>query len=409
MLTDRSIRALNARKTSYKVADGLGLYLLVRPSGSRLWRFKYRVTGKEKLAALGAFPEVSLANARSSRDTLRRLLASGVDPASHRRATKAAKETAVANTFEVITNEWFEKKSTAWVPKHACRIIDRMKRDIFPWLGSRPIADVSARDVLLVLRRIEERGAIETAHRALGDVSSVFRFAIATGRALSDPCRDLRGALAPKIARHFAAVTDPKAIPALLQAMDGYQGSLVVRCALQLAPLLFVRPGELRSAKWSDIDLDAGEWRFVASKTKQPHIVPLAGQAVQIFRELHPLTGRRELVFPGTRSPLRPMSENTINAALRSLGIPKEQMTGHGFRAMARTVLEENLKFPAHLIEAQLAHAVRDANGRAYNRTTHLEERRVMMHRWADYLDSLRDPQAVAGTAKAHVEVNQSL
>ncbi|MBM4231275.1 MAG: site-specific integrase, partial [Gammaproteobacteria bacterium] len=217
-------------------------------------------------------------------------------------------------------------------------------------------------------------------------------YAIATSRAVSDPCRDLRGALSPRKEKHLAAITDPKKIPELLNALHGYQGGLVVRCALRLAPLVFVRPGELRSARWAHIDLEAAEWRFIASKTKQPHIVPLALQAITILRELHPLTGHREFVFPGERSPLRPMSENTVNAALRTLGIPKEQMTGHGFRAMARTVLEENLKFAAHLIEAQLAHAVRDANGRAYNRTTHLEERRVMMQRWADYLDALRQP-----------------
>lgn len=395
MLTDKAIRALKPDEKPYKAADSLGLYLLIQPNGSRLWRFKYRFAGKEKLAALGVYPETGLAEARTRRDELRRLHAGGVDPVAHRRAADEAKVAAAENSFKVVADEWFEKKSPGWVPKHSAKIRERLKRDIYPWLGSRPIADITSPDVLGVLRRIEMRGAVETAHRALGNISGVFRYAVATGRAASDPCRDLRGALSPRKERHLAAITDPKKIPELLNAIHGYQGGLVVRCALRLAPLLFVRPGELRSARWADIDLASAEWRFVASKTKQPHIVPLASQAVAILRELHPLTGHRELVFPGERSPLRPMSENTVNAALRSLGIPKEQMTGHGFRAMARTVLEENLKFPAHLIEAQLAHAVRDANGRAYNRTTHLEERKKMMQEWADYLDALRSPKVV--------------
>ena len=391
MLTDKAIKALKPGQKPYKVSDGLGLYLLVQPSGSRLWRFKYRYDRKEKLAALGVYPETSLAEARARRDELRRLHAGGIDPIGYRRVANEARLIAAENSFKVVADEWFEKKSPGWVPKHAVKIIERLQRDVYPWIGPRPISDVTAPDVLAVLQRIEERGAIETAHRALGDISAVFRYAVATARAVSDPCRDLRGALSPRKERHLAAITDPKKIPEVLNAIHGYQGGLVVRCALHLAPLVFVRPGELRSARWADIDLVAAEWRFVASKTKQPHIVPLASQAIAILRELQPLTGHRQLVFPGERSPLRPMSENTVNAALRSLGISKEEMTGHGFRAMARTVLDEILKFPAHLIEAQLAHAVRDANGRAYNRTTHLDERRLMMQRWADYLDSLRE------------------
>jgi integrase len=396
MLTDKAIKALKPEPKPYKVADSLGLYLLIQPNGSRLWRFKYRFAGKEKLAALGVYPETGLAEARVRRDELRRLHAGGVDPVAHRRAADEARVAAAESSFKVVADEWFEKKSSGWVPRHSTKIIERLKRDVYPWLGARPIAEVAAPEVLAVLRRIEERGAVETAHRALGDISAIFRYAVATGRAESDPCRDLRGALSPRKQKHLAAITDPKKIPGLLNAIHGYQGGLVVRCALRLAPLLFVRPGELRSARWADIDLEAAEWRFIASKTKQPHIVPLASQAVATLRELQPLTGHRELVFPSERSPLRPMSENTVNAALRSLGIPKEQMTGHGFRAMARTVIEESLKFPAHLIEAQLAHAVRDANGRAYNRTTHLDDRKTMMQAWADYLDALRNPKVIA-------------
>jgi integrase len=393
MLTDKAIRALKPTEKPYKASDSLGLYLLIQPTGSRLWRFKYRFGGKEKLAALGAYPEVGLADARARRDELRRLHGSGVDPVAHRKATRVAQVAATENSLELVALEWFEKKSPGWVPKHSVKIIERLRRDIFPWLGSRPVAEVTAPEVLAVLRRIEERGAIETAHRALGDISAIFRYAVATARVLSDPCRDLRGALAPRRKRHLAAITDPTKIPDLLRVMDGYQGGLVVRCALRLAPLVFVRPGELRSARWADIDLEAANWCFSASKTGQGHIVPLSTQAVAILRELQPLTGHRELVFPGARSPQRPMSENTVNAALRSLGIERDAMCGHGFRAMARTVLEEHLKFPAHLIEAQLAHAVRDANGRAYNRTTHIDERRRMMQKWADYLDALRSPK----------------
>lgn len=395
MLTDKAIRALRPSGKPRKVADSLGLYLLIQPNGSRLWRFKYRYDGREKLAAIGAYPEIGLAEARERRDELRRMLSNGIDPAAHRKATRVARATATENSVEVVAREWFQRMSPGWVDKHRIKIIQRLERDVFPWLGNRPVAELTAPEVLAVLRRIEERGANETARRALGDLSAICCYAVVTGRALSDPCRDLRGALAPKVVRHFAAVTDPKAMPDLLRAIDGYQGGLVVRCALRLAPLVFVRPGELRSARWADIDLEAGEWRFTASKTGQPHIVPLARQAVAILRELHPLTGHRDLVFPGARSPSRPMSENTVNVALRSLGIERETTSGHGFRAMARTVLEEHLRFPAHLIEAQLAHTVRDANGRAYNRTTHLEERKKMMQEWADYLDALRQPKVI--------------
>jgi integrase len=387
MLTDKAIRALKPREKPYKASDGLGLYLLIQPTGSRLWRFKYRHRGKEGVESLGAYPDVSLALARQKRDELRRLRASGVDLAAHRRAIKVAQTDSAVNSLKVVAEEWFEKKSSAWAPKHAIKIIERLKRDILPWIGSKPVADLTAPEVLTVLRRIETRGAIETAHRALGDLSAILRYAVATGRAASDPCRDLRDALTRRKERHLAAITDPREIPGLLRAINSYRGGIVVRSALQLAPMLFVRPGELRSARWADMELDAAEWRFTASKTKQPHIVPLATQAVAVLRELQPLTGGREFVFPGERSPRRPMSENAVNAALRSLGIASEKMCGHGFRAMARTVLDEHLKFPAHLIEAQLAHAVRDANGRAYNRTTHLNERRIMMQRWADYLD----------------------
>jgi integrase len=393
-LTDKAIRALKPREKAFKVAAGLGLYLLVQPTGKRLWRFKYRINGKEFLEALGSYPEVSLADARTRRDDLRRLHASGVDLAAHRRAAKAALTSNGGNSFEVIAREWYDKiYSPNKKPEHARRILSRLEKRIFPWLGTRPIKDMTASEILLVLRRIEDGGQLETAHRALGDISAIMKYAIATDRAASDPCRDLKRALPPTRVRHLAAVTEPKDIAALMLAIHGYQGGLVVRTALRLAPLVFVRPGELRAARWEHIDLDAAEWRFNASKTNQQHIVPLSTQAVALLREIQPLTGKREFVFPSERSSLRPMSENTINAALRSLAIDKKTMCGHGFRAMARTALDEQLKFQIHLIEAQLAHAVRDANGRAYNRTTHIEERRLMMQQWADYLDALRSPK----------------
>ncbi len=386
MLTDKTIRSLRPASKPFKTFDGRGLYLLTQPNGRRLWRFKYRFAGREKLEAIGTYPDTSLAEARERRDQLKRLLARNIDPSLERRERKLAAASSIENSFETLARGWFEKKSPGWVPKHSAKIIQRLQRDIFPWVGRRPITELSAPEILSVLLRIEKRGAIETARRALGDISAVFRYSIAIGHATLNPCPNLRDALTPASVRHLPAITDPKAIPNLMQSSAGYKGGTVVRAALRLAPLTFVRPGELRSAKWADIDLEAAEWRFIASKTHQPHIVPLASQAVEIFRELQPLTGRHAFVFPSTRSQLRPMSENSVNAALRSLGIEREVMCGHGFRAMARTVLEEHLKFPPHLIEAQLAHAVRDANGRAYNRTTHLEERRVMMQRWADFL-----------------------
>ena len=279
--------------------------------------------------------------------------------------------------------------------------LTRFERDIFPWVGTRPIADLTAPELLTTVRRIEKRGALETAHRALGNCGQVFRYAIATGRAKRDPSVDLRGALPPVKAEHFAAITDPKRVGALLRAIDGYEGSLTVRCALRLAPLVFVRPGELRHAEWAAMDLDGAEWRYTVTKTNTPHIVPLASQAVAILRELKPLTGRGRYVFSSARSSQRPMSDNAILAAMRRMGIAKDEMSGHGFRAMARTILDEVLSFRPDFIEHQLAHAVRDPNGRAYNRTAHLAERRKMMQAWADYLDKLKNGAEVIPILKA--------
>ena len=369
--------------------DSGGLYLEVAPSGGKWWRLKYRFAGKEKRISLGVFPEVSLRDARDRRDDARRLLANDIDPSEHRKAHKARRISSTKNTFEGIGREWFSKHQPTWAAGHAIKIIQRLERDIFPWIGGKPISAITPQQLLEVIRRIEGRGALETAHRALANCSQVFRYAVATGRAERDVSVDLRGALPPVKTRHFAAVTEPDAVGKLLRTMDGYEGTLIVKSALRLAPLVFVRPGELRQAEWADIDLDKAEWRFTVSKTNTPHIVPLSRQAVEILEELEPLTGRGKYVLPSARSPRgdRPMSDNAILAAMRGMGISKDVMSGHGFRAMARTMLEEVLEYRPELIEHQLAHQVRDPNGRAYNRTAHLPERKKMMQAWADYLD----------------------
>ncbi|KTC93371.1 tyrosine-type recombinase/integrase [Legionella cincinnatiensis] len=389
-LKDVQIRNAKPREKQYKLFDERGLFLIVTPKGKKWWRFRYAFDGKEKLLSLGTYPDVSLEKARERRETARKLLADKVDPGQQRKAQKATKQERLANSFEVVAREWYAKYSPTWVDSHGERIIRRFERDIFPWLGEKPIADITPPDLLAVIRRIEERGALETAHRALANCGQVFRYAIATSRALRDTAADLRGALPPVKGEHFAAVTEPKKVAELLRALDGYQGTLTVICALRLAPLVFVRPGELRKAEWKDIDLETAEWRYIVTKTDTPHIVPLATQAVAILQELYALTGLGRYVFPGARSSDRPMSDNAILAAMRRLGIGKDEMSGHGFRAMARTILDEELGEPAHLIEHQLAHAVKDPNGRAYNRTKHLPERHKMMQRWADYLDKLK-------------------
>ena len=390
-LTDTAIRNAKPSEKPVKMTDSGGLYLLLRPNGSRWWRLDYRYNGKRKTLSMGVYPDVGLKDARNKRDEARKLLASDVDPGENRKAIKAAKILRSGNSFEIITREWFSKYSATWNASHGDRIIRRFERDLFPWLGGKPIADITAPELLAAVRKIEDRGANETAHRALSNCGQVFRYAIATGRATRDIAADLRGALTPVKAEHFAAITEPKQVGELLRAMDGYAGSQIVRNALLLAPLVFVRPGELRNAEWANIDLEAAEWRYTVTKTNTPHIVPLSRQAVAILTELQALTGGGRFVFPGARSNDRPMSDNAILAAMRSMGIDKEKMTGHGFRAMARTILDEVLGFRPDYIEHQLAHAVKDPNGRAYNRTAHLPERKKMMQQWADYLDKLKD------------------
>lgn len=389
-LTDVSVRNTKPTGKTIKLFDERGLYLEVSPSGGKWWRLKYRFDGKEKRLSLGVYPDVGLKDARERRDAARKLLADGVDPSENRKAQRAAKADLTENTFEIVAREWYAKHASSWVDYHGDRVLRRLERDIFPWIGERPIREVTAPMLLSVVGRIESRGAVETAHRALGNCGQVFRYAIATGRADNDPTGALRGALASPKGEHFAATTDPKRLGEILLAMDGYRGTLIVRCALRLAPLVFVRPGELRTAEWEGIDLEAAEWRYFVTKTQTDHLVPLSTQAVAILRELKPLTGKGRYVFPSARTSAKPMSNNAVLAAMRSLGIGQDEMSGHGFRAVARTILDEVLGVRPDFIEHQLAHAVRDPNGRAYNRTAHLAERRKMMQEWSNYLDQLK-------------------
>lgn len=389
-LTNLQVQQTKASAKKAKLWDGGGLYLEIPPSGNKRWRLKYRFEGKEKLISLGVYPEVSLKQARARREDAKQLLEQGINPSDQRRAPIPPAESSDANSFETVSREWFERKKPQWTLRHSQTIIRRLELNIYPWLGSRPIDEISAPELLTALRRIEDRGAMETANRVRGICSEVFRFAIAIGRATRDPAADLRSALSARKKEHLSALTKPHEVGALLRMIDGYEGTLTVRCGLRLAPLLFARPGELRQAKWEDINFQAAEWHYVASKTKQPHIVPLARQAIAILEELKPLTGSGVYVFPNERSPGKPMTDNALLAALRRMGIPKEDMTIHGWRAVARTLLDEVLNFRPDFIEQQLAHAVKDPNGRAYNRTAYLPQRHEMMQAWADYLDELR-------------------
>ncbi len=402
-LTDVKVRNAKPGEKQKKLSDSDGMYLLLTPQGGKCWRLKYRFNGKEKVLALGTYPEVSLAEAREKRDIARKQVAAGIDPGEVRKAQKAAKVAGYENSFEMVAREWHGKFAKTWSKVHADTIMDRLTKEIFPWLGNLPVDEIKAPELLKVLRRMESRGALDTAHRVRNHCSNVFRYAIATGRADRDPAADLRGALPPVKYGHMAAPTDPKDIAPLLRAIDGFQGSFVVKCAMQLAPMLFVRPGELRAAEWSEIDLDAAEWNIPAErmKMKVAHLVPLSQQALEILKALHPLTGNSKYVFPCHRSPLRCMSENAVNAGLRRLGFEKSEITGHGFRAMARTILDEVLQVRPDFIEHQLAHAVKDPNGRAYNRTAHLVERRKMMQTWSDYLDGLKTGAKVIPITKA--------
>ena len=390
-LTDTAIRNTKANDKPIKLTAGGGLYLLINPNRSRWWRLDYRFAGKRKTLSMGIYPDVTLAKARERRDEARKLLAEGIDPGANRKAIKAAKGKLAANSFEVVAREWLAGRQSHVAPDQHTKTLARLQNDVFPWIGKRPIAEIDAPEILTVLKRIDGRGARYSAHRVRSEISRAFRFAIATGRAKSDPARDLIGAIPPAVEKHFASITEPSKVAEMLRAFDGFSGTFPVLCALKLAPMLFVRPGELRKAEWTSIDLDRAEWRYRVSKTNTDHLVPLASQAVMILRQLHELTGAGRYVFPGGRTVTRPMSDAAVNAALRRMGYDtRTEITGHGFRAMARTILHEELHQLPEVIEHQLAHAVSDALGTAYNRTKFLKARRVMMQQWADYLDKLK-------------------
>ena len=389
MLTDTKLRSLKPQGKVYRLADASGLCVEVRPSGARIWRYRYRFAGKANMLTIGDYPAVSLAEARAERDKVRTQLKKGMDPALVVKIGRAAQEEEAGNTFGVLAEELVTQRAKKLTPGSVVRERRMLERDLGS-IADLPVRSVTAPILLKALRKIEARGAVETAHRARAAASMVFRYAIATGRAENNPALSLAGALTPTKTKHFSSLTEPEQVAKLLKAIYGYQGSPIVSAALKLSPLLFVRPGELRAARWEDIDLDAAEWRYIASKTQTQHIVPLAGQVVELLEDVQPYARKSQYVFPSVRSIQKPISENTINAALRNLGFDGEMMTAHGFRAMARTLLDEVLGFRPDFIEHQLAHAVRDPLGRAYNRTTHLGERKKMMQAWANYLDELR-------------------
>ncbi|MCM0083963.1 integrase arm-type DNA-binding domain-containing protein [Geomonas sp. Red32] len=398
-LSDTQVRNAKPKEKEHKLMDGYGLFLLVTPTGGKLWRLDYRFDGKRKTLALGTYPAVSLSDARKRRDEAKALLANDIDPSDANKAKKASRLEAGANSFEVVAREWHTKFAPTWSPSHAVWVLRRLEQYVFPDIGTRPIAELKAPDVLKVLRRIEAV-ALETAHRVKFVLGQVFRYAVGSGRAERDPTADLKGLLPPRSQKHHAAITDPKEVAGLLRAIDGFNGTFTVKSALQLAPLVFLRPGELRQAEWTEFDLEAGEWNVPIERMKlklrvkedrkgEKHLVPLSAQAVAILKDLHGLTGQSRYVFPSARSFARPMSNMALNAALNRMGF-KGEMTAHGFRALARTILDEVLQCRIDLVEHQLGHAVRDPNGRAYNRTAHLPERRKMMQTWADYLDGLK-------------------
>ena len=392
-LTDTFVRQVkpSGKAAGDSHADGGGMYLLVKPSG-KYWRMDYRFAGKRKTLALGVYPAVTLAQARRRRDDAKAQLADGVDPSVSKREEKLARKIVAENTFEKVAMQWLHATAADRKEITQQKVQTWLEKDIFPSIGKLPISTIGPRDVLAMARKMEERGANESAKRLVQICGQVFRYAVAEGSAERDVTQDLKGALQKAEKRHYAAITDPAQLAPLLRAMDGYSGHIYRRTALLLTPLLFVRPGELRKAEWSEIDFEAAEWRIPASKMKMKsdHIVPLSTQAIELLRQVHPISGHGKYVFPSIRTGERPMSENTVSAALRAIGYDRDTQTAHGFRATARTIMDEVLGERVDLIEHQLAHAVKDANGRAYNRTAHLPARKAMMQRWSDYLDQLK-------------------
>jgi integrase len=404
-LTDIAIRNAKPSSKAFKLYDEKGLFIQVTPNGGKWWRFKYRFDGKEKLLSLGTYPEIKLTDARKRRDEARELIAKEIDPSQTRKATKAAKEQITKNTFEIIAREWLATQMTSKAEKTQANILRRFEIYLVPWLGKRPINEISAPDLLDVLKIIQAQNKLETAYRVMKSAGQVFRYAVQHRRlAVRDITSDLKGALPPHKVKHMPSLTEPQEIAELLRALDGFTGTLTVQVALRLAPLVFARPGELRKAKWTDIDLDAGEWRYLVGKTNTPHIVPLSKQAIELLKTIQPLSGHGLYVFQGGRDAKKTMSEAAVNAALRRLGIDtKEQICGHGFRAMARTILHERLDIDPNIIEHQLAHKVPDALGSAYNRTKFISQRKEMMQTWADYLDELK-----AGAKIIQMKINKT-
>lgn len=385
-------------KKRVRLTDSGGLYLEVAPTGSRRWFWKFRKGASDSRVALGRYPDVSLKAARLARDKAKHQRADGVDLGQARKVEKLKATNPAGDTFRVVVWEWFEKQAPHWSEAHAQRSKRQFERDLLPWLGERKLADIEPVELLATLRKVEQRGAVETADRGLMLARQVWRYGVATGRVPRDITADLKGALSPYRGRHFAAITDPAKLGELIRAIRAYRGGPIVRAALQLAPMLFQRPGELRGAEWSEIDLDGALWTIPAARMKRskdgkengdPHLVPLPRQAVEVLRGLHGYTGHGAKVFPGERSHDRPISENSVRTALITLGYTPEVQTWHGFRATARTMLAEVLECDPLVIEAQLAHSVKDANGRAYNRTQYIKQRATMMQQWADYLDKL--------------------
>ncbi|MCR4305134.1 MAG: tyrosine-type recombinase/integrase [Gallionella sp.] len=394
-LTALEVSKSKATDKTQRLADGGNMYLLIQPNGAKYWRMDYRLAGKRKTLAIGVYPDTSLSDARERREQARKLIANGVDPVAVKQAQKVSTIENVENSFEVIAREWFVRHAPNWKENHSSKIIARLEKDVFPWIGNRPIAEIAAPALLAAIRKIEARGALETAHRALACCGQVFRYAVATGRAERDPTGDLRGALPPvNKEKHFAAITEPKKVGELMRDIEGYQGSYIVKGAFKLSPLLFVRPGELRKMEWTELDLDKAEWIIPADKMKMgvTHIVPLAKQAVAVLREMLPLTGRSKYVFHGERDHDRPMSDNAIRSALRRMGWANDEMTPHGFRAMASTILD-NMGYKQEWLERQLAHEEPNKIKAAYKREAwrmYLPERTAMMQAWADYLDKLK-------------------
>ena len=389
-LTATAVKNAKTRTKSYNLSDGGGLYVLVKPNGTKAWRFNYRFAGKQKTLAIGVYPDISLKKAREKHQEARQNLTNHIDPNIYKKAKRISDQDMQFNSFKVIALEWLQKRGTKSDGGDK-RLIRLLQKDLFPYIGSLPVSQVTSPDLLRALRRIEHRGAVNTAHRAKQIAGMVFRYAVATGRAERDPSFDLKGALAQPTKTHFKSITEPAEVGPLIAAINNYQATPVVMAALRLTPLLFCRPGELRHLEWKEVNFDEARIELPASKmkTKEPHIIPLATQAMEILKELQLITGRSKFVFPSARGNSRPLSENGVRTALRTLGYKNEQISPHGFRAMARTILDEILNFPVDWIEHQLAHSVKDANGRAYNRTKHLEQRRGMMQTWADYLDQL--------------------